>query len=332
MHDAAPVAWRRTAGIWATYRLEDRQLGTIRKISANGFVETRSRQWVIPVFLGRRKRYAFWWYRDFVYRCDPGLRWWDIQAIAAAASSTVGGAGVARWPVDPLPRLDRTDPVPQNRRSFARRLREHGIAGSFRRLATRARAHLYLDETHVWFELRLPPEEAAPMLPPSVVLDEGGAADLDSFKDLPTPVSMAEGERRLLGGTRLRLLKEEGAVVSAAWIFTGQAPAAAAIAGRLTLPTRVAVLEDVATAERHRGRGLGPAAWRLIAADLAHEGLTSLLMKVEIGNGAGRRAARKAGFTEAAVVRTRRLGRRQRVRITPLGSAVTVRLLREQLR
>lgn len=199
-----------------------------------------------------------------------------------------------------------------------RHWRSHGTAQTVRTLVERMRPHLFLRETHVWYELRLDPAATvARPFPPGYVLLAGGPEQLPLLEQLPT-VDAEEGARRLADRASFWLvLDDQGNAAFSCWIFRGTAPVLAAAGGRLTLPEQFTVLEDSVTAAAARGHGLAPAAWSWVAAALLQEGHASLLTKVETANAASRRAVAKAGFVPFATVRYRRVIIRVRVLVEP---------------
>src|SRR4051794_33043564 len=65
------------------------------------------------------------------------------------------------------------------------KLRHHGLMGAIRKATQRAREELYLDVTHVWYELLLETDRPHVSLPPGLMLIRGGESDLPLLDELP---------------------------------------------------------------------------------------------------------------------------------------------------
>jgi len=103
------------------------------------------------------------------------------------------------------------------------------------------------------------------------------------------------------GGERWLVL-DRGEAAFRCWIFPTRTPTIAAARGWLDLPSHVVCLEDSATGANHRGRGIAPAAWSAIAAQLADRPqVRTMITKVEEENVASRKAVEKSGFREVGV-------------------------------
>jgi RimJ/RimL family protein N-acetyltransferase len=211
-------------------------------------------------------------------------------------------------------------------------MRDHGVAGTAHKLVERFGAYVYMDESHVWYDLCMDAPPSRPQLQDGLKVTRGDHGDVQLLAGLPTLVSLVEAERRLAAGAQLWLVKDAGRAAFACWIFTDFAPIVAAPGGRMRLPPGTAMLEDSATGEGYRGRGIAPAAWVLIAEELERRGYARMLTKVEVENAPSRRAVAKAGFAEAAIVRLRRVATRKQVRVQELGSPDLAGVLRERLR
>jgi RimJ/RimL family protein N-acetyltransferase len=101
----------------------------------------------------------------------------------------------------------------------------------------------------------------------------------------------------------------------------------------LELPDGVICLEDSMASPAIRGRGVAPAVWTRLAADLRSRGCESLITKVDATNAPSTRAVGKAGFEEILTMDIRRVGPVWRAIATtapqdPLGELLLARLAR----
>lgn len=199
-------------------------------------------------------------------------------------------------------------------------LRRHGIAGIARLAADRAKAHVRLDEEHVWYAREL----ASATRTPFGAADDGlrlveppTAQELDAFDGLPT-ITAAEARARVRDGGRPWLVLDGDAPAFACWTFATRAPMIAARGGWLALADGTVVLEDSVAAPIARGRGIAPRTWNYVADVLAQDGAARLITKVETTNTSSRRAVTKAGFKEVGIMRLRRRGPVTRVDVEAL--------------
>jgi hypothetical protein len=209
-------------------------------------------------------------------------------------------------------------------------LRRHGLRGTIDRVITRIRIKVYLDESHVWYELALVADRPRPDLRPGLELIRARSDDLSLLEELPT-VSTIEGSLRMEAGNNLWLVLDGRQPVFACWTFNNSAPIAAATKGRLDLLSEIVYLEDSVSSPSYRGRGaIAPAAWSQVADRLEKAGVQSLITKVEEDNKAMRWVLVKAGFREIAVMRFRRRGLREHTAVRP-GTGATAGWLAGQL-
>ena len=159
----------------------------------------------------------------------------------------------------------------------------------------------------------------------------GDASHIHLLEALPTEVTEREARRRLAEGAELWLVTRAGEPLFACWLFRDSAPLLAAPGGELQLPEGVVVVEDVATAEHHRGNGIAPAALATIARRMNRRNTRRLLAKVERGNRASRRAFRKAGFRAVAHMHRRERGPFTAVQIDGSPEHGAARLLTKRL-
>jgi GNAT superfamily N-acetyltransferase len=201
-----------------------------------------------------------------------------------------------------------------------RGVRRFGVGGSLARAAAlaweTARHCVYLRERHLWYALDLHESRPSVALPDGFTLTRARKADLALLEGLPT-IGRSEGARRLADGADLWLVLDGDQAAFACWIFRERTPVLAARGGWLPLPAGTVCLEDSVTAAAYRGRGLAPAAWSAIAAQLSHENIAIMLTKVAEENAASRRAVEKAGFQSTAIMSLRRVGGRSRVDVSP---------------
>jgi hypothetical protein len=194
-------------------------------------------------------------------------------------------------------------------------LRRHGFRGTARRMGARGRHAVYLVETHVWYALELGTELAREMPPGCELLrDRRGDTDTAGLLGRPSP----EAENRMAAGGERWLVLDRGEAAFRCWIFPTRTPTIAAARGWLDLPPHVVCLEDSATGANHRGRGIAPAAWSAIAAQLADRPqVRTMITKVEEENVASRKAVEKSGIREVGVMTLKRTGLRTRVQVDP---------------
>jgi len=184
---------------------------------------------------------------------------------------------------------------------------------------------VYLDESHVWYSLDLDGVHAGRPLPEGLRLVRATTADAQSYVELGQ-ASEASTRERLDAGANLWLVMEGSKTAFACWTFAHATPVAAARGGSLVLPDHCVCLEDSVTSPDFRGRGIAPAAWDTIAAQLREEGRTLMITKVAVANAPSRRAVTKAGFVEFAIMRHRRIAQRRRVEVAPLNGALGIDL------
>jgi Acetyltransferase (GNAT) family len=209
-------------------------------------------------------------------------------------------------------------------------LRQHGLRETIDQVITRIRTRLYLDETHVWYELVLATDRPRPALRPGLELIRARADNLSLLEELPT-VSTVEGRLRMERGNDLWLVLDGRQPVFACWTFSNSAPVVAATNGRLDLKPEIAYLEDSVTSPSYRGRGaIAPAAWSQLADRLEKAGVQAMITKVGEDNKVMRWAIVKSGFREIAVMHFRRRGLRERAAIR-VGTDATARWLAGQL-
>ena len=186
----------------------------------------------------------------------------------------------------------------------------HGPAGIARIAADRAKAHVRLDEEHVWYGLELPSATGRPFGDAGDALrlvEPRTAEELAPFDDLPT-LDATRAWARVQEGGRPWLVLDGILPAFGCWTFATSAPMIAARGGWLALCEGDVVLEDSVAAPIARGRGIAPRTWDHIADVLAADGAARMLTKVGTSNAPSRRAVTKAGFREIAIMRLRRRG------------------------
>jgi len=186
-------------------------------------------------------------------------------------------------------------------------LRQQGPRALLNKRWTRIRMQFSLDETHVWYELKLNEPRPRPALPPGMRLVRGGFEELPVLRQLPN-ISDVTARRRLAAGDGLWLVLDGEKLAFACWVFHDAAETPAAPGGRITLPRGIVFVEDSITSPAYRGKAIAPAAWASIGDSLAEAGNTSLITKVEGTNQAVIQAMKKSGILEIATVHYTRNG------------------------
>jgi RimJ/RimL family protein N-acetyltransferase len=209
-----------------------------------------------------------------------------------------------------------------------RRVRTDGVGAAARHSVDLARAHLYLVEEHVWYQLDVGGERPRRELPEEVRLIRAANDQLARAVEMGQRIE--EVRARLAAGNDLWLAEDDGGPLFRCWIYRERAPVLAAPTGWLELPADTVVLEDSATTPRARGRGIAPGAWTAIADSLRDEGLAHMITKVGVENEASRKAVAKSGFREIAVMRMVKAGPRKRTTVDGvepgLGAELAARL------
>jgi hypothetical protein len=185
-------------------------------------------------------------------------------------------------------------------------LKHHGVKGTLDAGIRRAQTKLYVDETHVWYELFLGGDRPQRTLRPGLELIRARAADLPLLEEFPS-VNEYRANQRIEAGNDLWLVLDDRQPVFACWIFHDSVPVLAARSGHLALPPKTVCLEDSIALPSYRGRGVvAPSAWSQVADGLEKTGVESIITKVEADNKAMRFVLAKSGFREIAVMRHRR--------------------------
>jgi len=194
-------------------------------------------------------------------------------------------------------------------------LRHRGVKGTLGVAIRRAKNQLYLDETHVWYELALGNSRPQKTLRPELKLTRSGADDLLLLEELPT-ISVDEARWRVEVGCDLWLVLDDRQPIFACWIFNDSVPLLAAQKRQLALPPGTVCLVDSITSPSYSGRGMvAPAAWSEVADRLEKAGVKSIITKVEVDNKVMRFALAKAGFRDIAIMRFRKAGPRRYIAI-----------------
>jgi RimJ/RimL family protein N-acetyltransferase len=202
-----------------------------------------------------------------------------------------------------------------------------GLGGVAREAVSRAGDAIHLHEEHVWYELEVATVPPAEAFAPPLRLVRAEADDLARVEELGR--SAVDAREWHADGHDLFLVLDREAVAFSCWNFRGRTPVLAAPGGWLELPGDTVCLEHSITEPTHRGQGIAPRAWMLLANRLADEGKRAMVTKVEVDNAPSRRAVEKAGFREVALQTLDRTGPRRRVRLDVLAPAGTA--LRERL-
>jgi GNAT superfamily N-acetyltransferase len=211
-------------------------------------------------------------------------------------------------------------------------LRRRGVTRTLGVAIRRAQNNLYLDETHVWYELALGNSRPHKTLQPGLNLLRSGADNLPLLDELPT-VSAYEARQRMEAGRDLWLVLDDRQPIFACWIFHDSVPMLAARKGQVALPPETVYLEDSITSPSYRGRGIvAPAAWSQIADRLEKAGVKSIITKVEADNKVMRWALAKSAFDDIAIMRFRKAGLRRYVALRAKSGATADWLVEELMR
>jgi RimJ/RimL family protein N-acetyltransferase len=203
----------------------------------------------------------------------------------------------------------------QLRSKLKRHLRHRGVRGTLSVAIQRAQNNLYLDETHVWYELALGNSRPQKTLRPELKLIRSDADNLQLLEELPT-ISVDEARWRVEVGCDVWLVLDDRQPIFACWIFHDWVPLLAAQKRHLALPPEIVCLEDSITSPSYSGRGMvAPAAWSEVADRLEKAGVKSIITKVEPDNKVMRLALIKAGFRDIAIMRFRKAGPRRYIAI-----------------
>ena len=220
--------------------------------------------------------------------------------------------------------------APKRLASVVRSARHRGLRQTGRLARTAATELVRLDASHLWYVLDVTGGRPRRELPEGVRFAQGGPGDADRLDELDT-ITPAAARERLAGGADLwMVLDDEDRLAFACWTYPRSTPTIAARGGWLELPPGVASLEDSVTSADHRGRGIAPAAWTLVADAIAERGFERLMTIVGVENVPSRRAVLKAGFGSFALTRLHR--RRMRTTVEawtsadPLGREIARRL------
>jgi RimJ/RimL family protein N-acetyltransferase len=200
------------------------------------------------------------------------------------------------------------------------RIRRDGLAATGCEVIRRLRRLAYLREEHLWYQLDLDDRRPRRELPDEVRLVRATPADADAVAALGQ--EPAEARRRLEAGNDLWLVFDGDDPLFACYTFRQAAPVMAASHGTLSLPPGAACLEDSVAAPAARGRGIAPGAWTLIGDQLAKDGFSALVTKIETANAASRKAVEKVGFREVAVMEHQRVVMRRRTAVQAVGNGL----------
>jgi hypothetical protein len=209
-------------------------------------------------------------------------------------------------------------------------LRHRGVKRTLRLAIRQAKSKVYLEETHVWYELFLSSDRPRQPLRPGLELIRAGADDLPLLNELPS-VSEYTAKQRIEAGNDLWMVLNDRQPIFACWIFHDSTPVLAARNGQLALPSETVCMEDSIISPYYRGRGIiTPSAWSQVADRLEKIGVKSIITKVEADNKVMRLVLTRSGFREIAVMHFRRAGFRQHATVRPKTGA-TANWLTEQL-
>ncbi|MBN1529690.1 MAG: hypothetical protein JW895_11550 [Thermoleophilaceae bacterium] len=218
--------------------------------------------------------------------------------------------------------------APERMEHVLRRMRSDGVGSAARHSLKLARAQVYLEEEHVWYQLDVDGERPRRELPEEVRLFKAGDEQLAGAVEMGQHLD--EIRRRRAAGNDLWLAEDDGGPLFRCWIYRERAPVLAAPGGWLEIPADSVVLEDSATTPRARGRGIAPGAWTAVADSLRDEGVAHMLTKVGVHNEPSRKAVVKSGFREIGVMRLVKRGPHKRTTVEDaapgLGTELAARL------
>jgi GNAT superfamily N-acetyltransferase len=187
--------------------------------------------------------------------------------------------------------------VTRIRRGIAR----HGVLGAVRRGP-------YLHERPIWYRLDVGVDRPVRPLAEGLRLRR---ATVDDVPAIPEELFHVRPESALerfdVPGTELWIVEDAEAPRFACWLFGARTPVANADEGWLELPDGVVCLEDSMASPVIRGKGVAPAVWTALAADLRSRGASFMITRVDESNIPSRRAVEKAGFEEMFVMDVRRV-------------------------
>ena len=200
-------------------------------------------------------------------------------------------------------------------------IRRRGVRNAASLVVRKGAARVLHDEDHVWYAVAPGDERPRRELPEGYAFRRGDESCIGLLLGLDS-ISSYTARRRLAGGADLWLvIGPAGDAAFACWTFHDCTPVFAAKGGALKLAEGVSCLENSVTSPEHRGRGIAPAAWTLVADELARRGVEQLITTIDAENVASRKAIVKAGFRPFAVVHDERRFGRRRVRVWHDGSA-----------
>jgi GNAT superfamily N-acetyltransferase len=150
-----------------------------------------------------------------------------------------------------------------------------------------------------WYRLDLSRNQRRE-LPPGMELRRCGEEDIPLFAQIE-PVASLDAKRRFAaGGVLWIVVGDDRSPKFAAWTFAERVPIGQVKSGWLELPGDTNQLKDLVTAEAARGQGIATAAVSMIADNVAREGASFLVGRVEDGNHASLRVYQKLGFDTLA--------------------------------
>jgi GNAT superfamily N-acetyltransferase len=189
---------------------------------------------------------------------------------------------------------------------------------------------IYVDETHVWYELPLRTDRPRVDKLLNLSLIRTGVRDLPLLHQLATDVSVYEARHRIEAGHDLWVALKGQKPVFACWVFRGSLPVLASRNGHITLPPETVAFEDSVASPAYRNRGIGLVVWPKIADRLEQSTAKTIITRVGEDNATARRAFEKSGFREVATVHFRRRGPWRELTMR-VGNSATAGWLAEQI-
>lgn len=177
----------------------------------------------------------------------------------------------------------------------------------------RLRTRIWITESHVWYELDLPEGIPRIPLPGGLRLVRAQEQEVERLAGSQTRPETAR-ERLRHATDWWIVLDEDDELVFSCWTFHAPVPVLAARTGVLPLPEFIACVVDPVSAAGD-SFDLAPAAWGVIAGELAELGVACLIARAGRDDVALRRALTQTGFRPYAIDHHRRRGFRRKVTI-----------------
>ncbi len=198
---------------------------------------------------------------------------------------------------------------------LASQVQQSGVRPTAIQLARQARSMVWLDESHIWYELTF--ADASPDFPlgDDFVFCRGDQRDVERFARIP-PVTSHYVRARLAAGDDLWYARRGNDVAFFCWTLRGTAPTVASTRGGVPLPPDTVNLEDSTAVPAFRRSAVGLGTIAHLCNALRAEGITRMVTKVSADNAPAQRWVVKLGFVEVAVATVSRRGPRMTRTVT----------------